>query len=79
MMLYWSFIFTLVAAATAQKCYVTKISSDCRSEHRNALRNGNLKSFYRRCESDAGFYARCALCCEEDIPESTTTKVDEVT
>merc|ERR1712241_762605 len=44
-----------------------KISSDCRSECDNALRNGNLDHFYNRCETEGGsqpLRKRCSLCCD---------------
>merc|ERR1712241_1660793 len=54
-----------------------KISSDCRSECDNALRNGNLDHFYNRCETEGGsqpLRKRCSLCCDtckEDEPEGS--------
>merc|ERR1719322_1958805 len=46
-----------------------EISDDCESEYNNAINNGDLDSFYSRCETEGGsspLRARCALCCNQD-------------
>ena len=45
-----------------------EISDDCESEYNNAINNGDLDSFYSRCETEGGsspLRARCALCCNQ--------------
>ena len=75
-MLHLAIVLALIAAAPAQGYQCGNyISNDCQSEYNNALRNGNLGSFYHRCATEGGarpLRARCSLCCKKDEPETTT-------
>ena len=47
------------------------ISEDCQSEYNNAINNGNLDYFYRRCATEGGsqpLRTRCSLCCDQGDP-----------
>ena len=46
-------------------------SENCKNEYQNAINNGNLQSFYDRCNGDQSFYDQCSHCCNnEKITES---------
>ena len=45
------------------------ISDDCQAEYDNAIRNGNIDYFYRRCATEGGsqpLRTRCSLCCNNN-------------
>ena len=74
-MLHFTIVLALVAAAPAQgyQCG-SSISNDCQTRYDNAVRNGNLESFYSNCETEGGatpLRASCSLCCKEE-PKTTT-------
>ena len=64
------------APASTDQCG-DEISSDCQWEYDNAMENGNMGSFYRRCATEGGarpLRSRCSLCCEEP-PEMRGSEV----
>ena len=62
MLFAFSFWFYLLEATCSEA------PSDCQSEFNNAKTNGNLQSFYQRCNEKHdvnAFGNRCELCCME--------------
>ena len=59
----WYKTYLLIASYGESANDCSKAPNECQTEFNNGKNNGNLESFYQRCNSDNSFGKRCILCC----------------